>query len=186
MKIEAHERDRLHVFAVNRPADEIRKSHPVDPDEAHRAVPNPALLADLTGFDALDLRGVELIDLKHLEGLGLSGFLEEGHDIAEEALAPVRARLEALDGFVLILRSQALQGAALDLSGSADLTHICSFHQPGTDWRSSGPVAAEAAKPFSGTKTPPRVARHRAQRVGGIIVAVFLIVIGLILWAVLT
>lgn len=185
MQVAAGEHGQVHVFAVNRPADEIRRANQHPETAMDRVRPAPALLARLTGIDDLDPRGAELIPVADLAGIGLAGYLAEGHEIAPDDLAPLRARLDGLEGYVLILRSAAFGGRALRLAETADLTHVASFSQPGADWRGDGPMTSQAARPHSGPPRSPRAARHRAQRLGGLIVAGVLLAIAALLWLVL-
>ena len=143
LTIPPHERGRLHVLAVNLPEADLRARHEGDTE------PAPGLLADLTGLDGLDAEGAELIAVADLEGVGLSGYLVEGHDIDAAAVAGQRARLDRIEGFALILRSQAFGGRAMSLR-SPHLSHIASFDQPGTDWTAADPIATDSARPFSG------------------------------------
>jgi len=181
MRIEPNERGRLHVFAVNQPTEEIARVFQPAETGTDRLQPDPELLSDLTGADGLDPKGAELIPLRDLTGLGLSGYLNEGLDVPTDEIEPQKRRLDALDGYALILSSPAFRGAAFALGETASLTHIASFTQPGTDWTATEPLVSEAAKPHT-APTAPRAARNRAQRTGGIIVAAFLLVIGFVIW----
>lgn len=184
MQVAAHEKGQLHIFAVNRPTEELAGLFKPAEAGSRRLEPSATLLSDLTGTDILDVTGAELIPLRDLSGLGLSGYLVDGLDVDAGDLAPHKRRLDALDGYALILASDAFRGHAFTLANTASLTHIASFRQPGTDWSSTVSLASEAAKPHSGVRSSPREKRHRAQRLGGIIVAVFLLVIAAIVWAI--
>ena len=186
MRVAPHERGRLHVFAVNRPKAEIAAVFEPADTGADRLQPSLALLTDLTEAEGLDPTGAELIPLADLAGLGLSGYLSEGLDVAQQDLDGVKRKLDALEGYALILTSRAFRGRGVDLAETAGLTHIASFDQPGTDWSSSEPLTAEAAKPNTAPPQSPRDARNRAQRIGGAIVAVFLLAIGAVIWALVT
>ena len=186
MRVEPHERGRLHVFAVNRPAEDVADVFTPGETGADRLKPPADLLGDLTGAEGLDAAGAELIPMADLTGLGLSGYLNAGHDIAADDLEAVKRKLDALEGYALILTSRAFQGQSFALAETAGLTHIASFNQPGTDWSSSGTIQSDAAKPHSAPTVSPRDARNRAQRLGGIIVAGFLLVIGVVIWAIVT
>lgn len=186
MRVEPYERGRLHVFAVNRPKSEIANVFEPAETGADRLQPKAELLADLTGFNGLEPAGAELIPLADLEGLGLSGYLIEGLDIPAANLEGSKRKLDALEGYALLLSSHAFQGRSFALAENASLTHIVSLTQPGTDWSSAGAIETEAARPHTGPSVSPRDARHRAQRIGGIIVAVFLLAIGAFVWVLVT
>lgn len=185
MRVAAQEHGRLHVFAVNRPKGDIALHHTPATTGANRLQPSHDVLTDLTGTPDLDPSGAELIPLEDLADLGLSGYLAEGYDVEAAALAPLCRKLDALEGYGLILRSSAFGGRAFTLAETADLTHIASFDQPGTDWSSSGTLPSEAAKPYSAQLASPREARARAQRMGGMIFAAFMVVIFAFLWMIL-
>ncbi|MFY9211301.1 MAG: hypothetical protein WAO69_09260 [Aestuariivita sp.] len=186
MRVEPHEKGRLHVFAVNRTRSEIASVFRPPDSGPDRLQPPAALLAELTGAQDLDPAGAELILLADLEGLGLSGYLTEGHDIPQSALSGDLRRLDALEGYALILSSRAFQGNAFALGKTADLTHIASFDQPGSEWAPHGAIASEAAKPYSAPSVPPRVARQRAQRLGGLIFAAVMLALCALVWILLT
>lgn len=186
MRVPPNERGRLHVFAVNQPTAEIARVFKPGDTGADRLQPEAGLLSDLTGAEGLDPSGAELIPLRDLTGLGLSGYLSEGLDIPTEDIGAHKRRLDALDGYALILTSPAFQGRAFALGETASLTHIASFSQPGTDWSARETLVSAAAKPHSAPPASPRAARHRAQRTGGMIVAAFLLVIAGVIWILAT
>lgn len=183
LSVEAHERDRLHVLAVNLPETDVQARHLGDGPDA--VEPDSGLLADLTGFDDLDPAGAELIRIADLEGLGLSGYLTEGHGIDAAAVAAQRGRLDRIEGYALVLRSQAFGGRGRTLH-TALLTPIASFEQPGTDWSAAAPLDAESARPFTGpggradiTPTP------RPARIGSAVVAGIVVLLAVLIWSLL-
>lgn len=186
MRVEPHERGRLHVFAVNLPAKEVADRFTPDETGTHRHSPDADLLSDLTGATGLDPKGAELVPLADLEGLGLSGYLAEGLDIPADALANDKRKLDALEGYALILTSRAFQGQGFALGETAGLTHIASFDQPGTDWSSSGAIPSEAAKPYTALKPPSRAERYKSQWIGGIIFTVVMLTILAGVWSLIT
>ncbi|MCG7573947.1 hypothetical protein MHM39_10230 [Phaeobacter sp. CNT1-3] len=81
-------------------------------------------LADLFGVEAIDATRVEAFDLADLSDFGLMNYLIKANGLPEEALEPDRARLEALEGVVLILYSQAFKGQAVTLAPAPELTPV--------------------------------------------------------------
>ena len=67
-------------------------------------------VAAALGADTLDPEQIEFFDVADLQGLGLTGFLEEGHGIPADQLHDMKPQLEALKGVVLIVPSRALGG----------------------------------------------------------------------------
>ncbi len=127
---EAH---RLWVFALNMTAAEAAALTRHDPAavSAFNPGPQPADLLDpvaaLLGVDALDHDFVEIFDLVDLTGLGLCGYLISGNAIPEAQLAPDRARLDALQGQVLILFGAAFANRPVTLHPDPRLTLIGSY-----------------------------------------------------------
>ena len=183
LSVGEHERGRLHVLAVNLPEAEVRARHTAG--DADDLQPDAGLLAELTGADDLDPAGAELIRIADLEGFGLSGYLAEGHGIDAAAVTAQRGRLDRIEGYALLLRSQAFGGRGRTLR-TPHLTPIASFDQPGTDWSAAAPLEAESARPFTGpggradvTPTP------RAARIGSAVVAAVVLVLAVLIWSIL-
>lgn len=115
---------RLWVFALDMPADEVAAlNHPEPPLADEMSDPVAALL----GVDLVDRDFVEIFDLADLRGLGLTGYLATGNAIPLDQLAPDRARLDALQGHVLILFAQAFAQRPVTLHPDPRLTLIGSY-----------------------------------------------------------
>lgn len=100
--------------------------------------------SDLLGGPALAPKAVETVEMADLHGLGLSGYLAQGHDVAPEALDGDGPRLDALTGRVFLVFSAAFAGQAATL-------------RPAPGVQVFGPYAearADAARPVP----PPREA----------------------------
>jgi len=186
MRVDPHERGRLHVFAVNEAKNAVAQRFAPPDTGADRLQPDPTLLTDLTGEAELDPKGAELVPLDDLEGLGLSGYLTEGLDIAADAVDGDKRRLDALEGYALLLTSRAFRGQAFALGETASLTHIASFDQPGTDWSSSGAIPSEAAKPHSAPQTKMGEAENAPRRMGSAILAVVVLALAVLIWTLVT
>ena len=182
LSVEGHERGRLHVLAVNLPETAVQGRHIAG--DADTLQPDASLLADLTGADDLDPAGAELIRIADLEGFGLSGYLTEGHGIDAGAVAAQRGRLDRIEGYALLLRSQAFGGRGRTLR-TAYLTPIASFDQPGADWTPGAPIEAESARLFTGPGAKPVPATPHAARIGSAVVAGVLVVLAVLIWSLL-
>lgn len=112
--IPAHDRDGVRVFSARLTAEDLQR------DKAR-------LVVDLLGDTDVDPAFVELFDLSDLSGLGLAGYLTEGLGVPKAALETDRARLEALQGPVLILLSKALHGRAAVLTPDPRLTLVGTY-----------------------------------------------------------
>ncbi|HBM41952.1 MAG TPA: hypothetical protein DD402_19185, partial [Sulfitobacter sp.] len=101
--------------------------------------------------------------------------------VPREQISRDRARLDALDGYVLLLFSSAFDGQEATLDLGPELTMIGTYGEAQPDM-SVTPLEADSAQPYTGAadmtpKSPPK------GGAGGMIVLLAVIVlIGLILW----
>ena len=172
LHIPAHEQGVIYVFAVNRAPTQLR--------QALKTTGKDALVAELLDH-TLPATGTELIATADLTGVGLSGYLAEGYAVPDAQLKGMRAKLDALDGYVLLVFSSAFEGRETTLNVTPDVTYIGRFgeYQPDT---TPLPLEADAAAPYTGT--PPDaapVATPRA-RYGSAVVALLLVLAAGILW----
>ena len=183
------ERGAVRVFAVNLPVADakslIAQTDPLALQPTSR--PTDAAARQLLGVDDLDTTALELFPVRDLEGVGLADYVMDGLGVPTKDVAEDRQKLDALDGYVLIVLSKAFRGEAMTLQPASTLTLIGSYGETAVDWSSRpDPAISDSAKPFSGTASGPRFRRARATRVGGVIVAVVLALFALIvLWIVL-
>jgi len=144
--IPANEHGALRVFALSMT------------DETARALKDiPAELMTALGVP-VDPDHVEIFPLSDLEGVGLAGYLADGHAVPDTELAPDRIKLDKLGGWVMIVYSRAFGGAATTLAPDPALTLIGTYGTPGTNWQATETIASEAAKPYS---APPETVKKR-------------------------
>ncbi|MFK7836380.1 MAG: hypothetical protein AB8B60_09185 [Sulfitobacter sp.] len=151
--------------------------------EARQLRDNPQVQEMALGLDALNPGGVEIFALDDLGEIGLAGYLRDGVDAQEVDLQRDRAKLSALEGWVMLVHSSAFEGAPVTLEPANALTLIGTYAQtPAT-----APVIdlqAEAAQPFSGA-APDTPAASGRTRGGSLVIAVLaLICLGVLIWAV--
>jgi len=93
-------------------------------------------------------------------------------------LNPDKTKLEALDGWVLILFSRAFQDAAATLTPASTLTLIGTYSETGTDWRATETIDTDSAKPYS---APPETTKKRPSdaAMSGRVATLVLIVLAL-------
>lgn len=151
--VSPHETGVVRVFALDMP-----------PEQA-RFLREPGAAAQLLGVAKLDDAQVDIIRLRDLDELGLCGYLIEGLGVPEADLESERNLLEALDGWVMILRSKAFGGTGTTISPAKGITLVAVLGEPPTDW-TAAQLSTDSAKPYSGTRTAPRIARVRARRIG--------------------
>ncbi len=112
-------------------------------------------VAAVLGASVLDAEQVELFDVSDLQGLGLTGFLEEGHGIPRTQLADMAAQLDTLKGVVLIVPSRAFRGEKQTLTPTAPLRLLGIFFEdrPQVNFEK---LPSEAAQGNVNTEATPR------------------------------
>lgn len=166
------ERGQIRLFAVNRPVEVMARDL--------KTADKSAVIGDLLGFTPAD-DTAEIFPISDLTGVGLPRYLTDGYTVTDAQITRDRARLDALDGYVLLLFSSAFDGAETTLTIGPDLTLIGTYgeEQPAM---TAAPLTADAAQPYSGvpTMTPQTPPRGRAG--GAMILLAMLVAVGLILW----
>ena len=170
--IPAAERGVIRVFSLS-----------MDAAEAEALHDDPAALNAALGGD-VDSDFVEVFPLTNLDGVGLVRYLSEGNGVPPDQLAPDRAKLERLSGWVLIVFSSAFRDAAATLAPAPALRLIGTYGEAQTDWRATQTVTSDAAKPFT---SPPQPVKKRPSdaAMSGRVATVALIVLGLLTWLVI-
>lgn len=169
--VPAGEHGRIRVFALDLP-----------PEQAE-FLREPGAVDQMLGLAGLDSSQIDVIRLRDLEELGLTGYLTEGCGLPNELISADREMLDALQGYVLVLRSPAFGGKAAALAPQPGVRLIATYDEPGTDWRAE-PIRSDSARPYSAPRTSPRAARSRARRIGGGLFAVVMLLIVLVIWSV--
>ena len=152
------------------------------PPEQARFLREPGAAAQVLGVPDLDPDQVEVFAIADLEGVGLDGYLASGHGIPDSEIAPHRPRLQAVTGWVMVVRSRAFGGQALQLAPVDGVRLIATFTEPGTDWSSAGRIETDSAR--RGGAAAPRATRARAQRIGGTVFALVIVIVVAIVWLV--
>ena len=116
--VTAQERHVVRVFAVDLSPAELR---------VFGARNGTWPLADALGVDTLQADQLELFAISDLEGVGLTGYLEDGIGISPDALQDMRPQLEAITQATLVIRSQAFNGDAVTLRPKAPLRLVATF-----------------------------------------------------------
>lgn len=169
LSIAPHERGVIRLFALN-----------MRPEEA-KFLREPGAADQVLGVDGLDPGQIDIFPVSDLEDLGLFGYLNEGCGVSEDQLD--RAAFEAVEGWVLALRSAAFGGHAAMLRPDSRLRLIGLFTEEATNW-TGGPIAAESAKPFSAPQS--QLSDAKPSRIGSIVIAVLILfIVGGTLWLIL-
>jgi hypothetical protein len=87
-------------------------------------------LKEALGLADLNADDVQIVEIKAIAEMGLSGFLVEAYDVAEDEIATHRDNLDALKGHVAVLRSGAFAGAAATLPTTGEARLVAVLHEP--------------------------------------------------------
>ena len=169
LAIAPHEHGVLRLFALD-----------MRPQEA-KFLREPGAVDQVLGVQGLDPAQIDIFPVSDLEDLGLFGYLSEGCGVSEDQLD--RNMLQAIDGWVMVLRSAAFQGRSATLSPDPRLRLIGLFTEEATNW-TGGPIETDSAKPFSAPQSPKGGGRQ--HRVGSALIALLiLLAVGGALWLIL-
>ncbi|MEP5727835.1 MAG: hypothetical protein ABJL67_00535 [Sulfitobacter sp.] len=170
LKIPAHEQGTTRVFALSLTAEQARSLRDT-----------PLLQKGALGVEGLTLSGIEIFALSDLGDMGLAGYLREGVDANQDDLNRDRAKLAALDGWVMLVHSSAFEGRATTLETASALTLIGTYSQTSSETTALH-LEAEAAQPYSGVGAG-NVEPATTNRANGSLVIVALVLIAsAVLW----
>jgi hypothetical protein len=172
MQVSATETGLVRVFAIDLPPESIAEF--TDPD-----APDTAAIRDALGADALSPDHIDLLRVADLQELGLDGYLVEGLGVAEDEVAPDRARLRGLRGYVLVLPSRAFAGMAQELTPRAPLRWIGTYAEPRPQ-SDFTPLTSKAAKGAPLQSGPSNAAM--SGRVAAVALLVMFLLVALMVW----
>ncbi len=171
LTVSPHEHGVVRLFALD-----------MRPEEA-KFLREPGAVDQVLNVADLDGDQIDVFPVTDLEELGLYGYLNEGCGVSKDQLD--RAKLGAIDGWVMALRSAAFKGRPATLSPDPRVQLIGLFTEEATNW-TGGEIKTESAKPHSAMPVSPKAARARAQRLGSAIFAlVMAVLLGGVLWLIL-
>ena len=168
------ERGMIRVFAVNRA--------PLEMQVALSRQPKADLARELLGDPHLNTIGTEIFPVKDLEGVGLAGYLADGYAVPDDQLEEDRARLEALEGYVLLLFSNSFAGRGAVFDVGSDLTLIGTYGEFQPD-HSAEPMSSASADLYSGPGASGSTAPSKRGNFLPIAVMV-MVVMAIVWWAV--
>jgi hypothetical protein len=172
-EIKENEHGIVRLFTVDLPEAELD-------DFAEAKGDGPSPLQEALGVSDLNTDFVELFPVSALEGLGLTGYMVEGLGIAEADVNEDRARLEAIEGPVLVVLSSAFGGTPQTLTPKPPLRWVGTY----TEERAAvnfKPLPAESAKGTTGGKPPPSDAAM-SGRVASIALLVLFLLVAVVVW----
>lgn len=166
--VRAGERGVVRVFSVTIEAGDLR------------ALRMPGAIDTALGMAGVDGYYVELFPVSDLAGVGLATYLSDGCDVPEEVVTPDAARLDAVEGVVMVVLSRAFQGQEARIVPAAQLRLIGTYSQTPVDWTPNGPIETASALPGSGVAQAPYPASQPARRAGAAVFAIFIALVALI------
>jgi len=173
--IKATETGIVRVFAVDIPPDQIG---------VFTARNGRWPLREALGAEALDDAHVQVFDVADLAGVGLPGYLAEGHAIPGDQIDQARSKLAAQKGTVMVVTSRAFQGTAQTLSPQAPLSLIATLQEP-HDPITFGALPDASARTPEPSEKPPRKAPSDAAmsgRVATIVLLVLAVLVVVMVW----
>lgn len=173
--IPKNEQGVIRVFSVSRAPAEVTGA--IDTNG------KAAVARDLLEHD-LPERGFELFPVADLAGVGLARYLSDGYAVPDAELSQHQTRLDALDGYVLLVFSQAFDAAPATLTPGPDLTLIGTFGETKPDMRSA-PLDSEAAQIPSGTPRQTPVQQPKGRPGSLLVIAAVIVLLLAILLLVL-
>ena len=176
--IERNEGSKIRVFAVSRA--------PADMRAALDAAPRADVARDLLGDPHLNTASTEVFPVSDLAGVGLGAYLTEGYAVDADVIAADRAKLDALDGYVLLLFSDSFGGAESRLSPGPDLTLIGTYEEYRPDEGVPAALSADSAMPYPGVPGEVPAPPARSGAGSAMVVFALLVLLGLLVWWLLT
>lgn len=101
------------------------------------------------GATALRAKFVDVVEIRDLGAMSLSDYMIQAHSVTKAALKDHRVQLDALDGVVLLLPSQAFENTSQTLTVSTPLTHVGSYGETRAKPRGA-PLQSRSATGSSG------------------------------------
>lgn len=166
----------IRVFAVNRAIPTMKR--------AIASTGKSAVAAELCG-QPLTENGYEIFPVSDLTGVGLPTYLTDGFTVPADEIANDRGRLDALDGYVLIVFSSAFEGASASLTFGADLTLIGTYGEARAKMAATT-IESSAAQPYTGTPRTPPAAPPKGPPGSAMVVLGLIVLLGLLAWWMLT
>jgi hypothetical protein len=163
----------IRVFAISRPMSDMAR--------ALKQQPKAALASEMLSH-AVSAEDIEIFAISDLEGVGLPAYLTDGYDIDKDAIRTDRRRLDALDGYILLLFSRVSNDGDVTLNTGAELTLIGTYAGPKAS-HTGTPIASSSAAPYSGVATAPKTPTR--SRVGSAITAMAVLAALLLIWWIL-
>ncbi|WP_227267628.1 hypothetical protein [Roseobacter weihaiensis] len=179
LSIPAAESGLIRVFALSLPEAEAKAL------KTDRAPNGGHPVERALGAEKLVTKHVEVFPISDLGDMSLPDYLTEGAGAAVPPIDSDRAKLMALEGWVMIVYSSAFGGNAQDITPQSALTLIGTYAQEGTDWTNAIDIETASAVPQAAPVPEPKRRPSDAAMSGRIAMLALLVafaVVGLMLW----
>jgi len=123
---------------------------------------------------------IEIFPVTDLEEIGLVGYLTSGCGVDPASLEADRAKLAALEGWVMLVFSRAFRRIAQDIHPVPELTLIGTYAEPGVDWSEDTDLTSDAANKSPVKKTPSDAAM--SGRIATLALGVIAIITVIVVW----
>lgn len=169
LTVAPHERGVIRLFTLG-----------MRPEEA-KFLREPGAVDQVLGVTGLDTDQIDVFPVSDLEDLGLYGYLNEGCGVSADQLD--RTALDAIEGWVMVVRSAAFGDRAVTLTPDPRLHQTGLYTEEATNW-TGGPIETESARLFSAPQTATQ--DDRSRRIGSVVLALLiLLAFGGALWLIL-
>lgn len=177
IEIPASEAGMIRVFALSLNDEDARRLK-----DDTEVVPHPVEAA--LGASGLNRAHIEVFAIADLGDMPLADYMIEGPGAQEQSIEPDRAKLAALEGWVMVVYSSAFGEQSTVLNPVPELTLIGTYPQDGIDWSSRIDLTTPSAKP-RGDLSAARKKPSDAAMSGRIAMLALLVafgVVGLMIW----
>lgn len=134
----------------------------------------------------LDSDFIEIFNVRDLQDIGLRGYMETGLGIASRDIDPFAERIVDVDGWVVVVLSQAFGGFGVTLSPKHPLRPIGAFVEEGA----TSPLIdldAETAHPKAVSTPEPAPTKKRSDAaMSGMIATIVLVVLAALVWVMIS
>ncbi|MEP1353525.1 MAG: hypothetical protein ABJX32_10010 [Tateyamaria sp.] len=173
--VPASEQGLVRVFALSMPSEEV--------SERVKTVEETFALLGPDG--PLDNAHIALFEVADIQEIGLTEYLVEGGDVTEETIGTDQAKLNSLDGWVMVVYSRAFGQKAMTLTPIPEMTLIGTYGQHRTDWQAKENIDSDSAKPYS---APPETVKKKPSdaamsgRVATLVLLVLAVFTAVFIW----
>ena len=122
-EIRAGERGVLRLFQIDLPREGIEGFTESDPLSGRWP------LKEALGVEDINETFIDVVAIRDLDDMGLTGYMVEGLGVSKDEIAPHRNQLDALEGHVVVVLSGAFKGLAVTLLPRAPLRWIGTFFE---------------------------------------------------------